>query len=189
MVGRLLPERVFSNEEHSMAAEEHPAHASTGYAKLAREIRAGSAGAEALEEVFGRGLRFYFSFHLGSHQVEGEVQQVLSDAVRGIRSGRLRIPSALRSFMLDLAARDRRRHPRSSQRLSPESSENVAAARQALGDLSDLDREILIRFYAKGELPKEICEALRISQDEFRRRKAAAMTIVSGKVNSSSPST
>jgi len=47
-------------------------------------------------------------------------------------------------------------------------------ALEVLGSFSQADREILIRFYLRGQEPEEICRELGLTANQFRLRKSRA---------------
>jgi DNA-directed RNA polymerase specialized sigma24 family protein len=47
-------------------------------------------------------------------------------------------------------------------------------ARNLLASLSDIDRQILVRFYYRGQTPADICRDLGLNETQFRLRKSRA---------------
>ena len=58
--------------------------------------------------------------------------------------------------------------------------------RDALDRLSELDREVLARFYLREQSPETICRDLGLTDQEFCNIKRAAKAAVMGKLRSAS---
>lgn len=155
------------------------------------------AGQEALYEAFAPGLRLFLAHHLQrAEEVEDRLHDVFVQAVAVIREGQLREPGRLAGFMRTIARRQIAAFIQEAvaQRetvgelaegllvasLVP-SPEALAIRRQGreralevLGSFSQTDREILIRFYLRGQEPEEICRELGLTANQFRLRKSRA---------------
>jgi RNA polymerase sigma-70 factor (ECF subfamily) len=155
------------------------------------------AGQEALYEAFAPGLRLFLAHHLQrAEEVEDRLHDVFVQAVAVIREGQLREPKRLAGFMRTIARRQIAAFIQEvvAQRetggelaeglvvpsLAP-SPEVLAIRRQGreralevLGSFSQVDREILIRFYLRGEEPEDICRELALTANQFRLRKSRA---------------
>jgi RNA polymerase sigma-70 factor (ECF subfamily) len=155
------------------------------------------AGQEALYEAFAPGLRLFLAHHLQrAEEVEDRLHDVFVQAVAVIREGQLREPKRLAGFMRTIARRQIAAFIQEAvaQRetggelaeglvvpsLAP-SPEALAIKRQGreqalevLGSFSQVEREILIRFYLRGQEPEEICRELGLTPNQFRLRKSRA---------------
>jgi RNA polymerase sigma factor (sigma-70 family) len=127
--------------------------------------------------------------------VDDRLHDIFVKAVSAIREGQLREPARIAGFMRTIARREIASfiadavEQRSaddlaeilslpSQAPDPEQmairSQWRERARSVLGSFSDVDREILMRFYLLGHDTQEICDELRISPNQFRLRKSRA---------------
>ena len=155
------------------------------------------AGQEALYEAFAPGLRLFLAHHLRrEEEVEDRLHDVFVQAVAVIQEGQLREPGRLAGFMRTIARRqisafiqevvaERETGGELAEglvvaSLAP-SPEELAIRRQGreraldvLGSFSQADREILIRFYLRGQEPQEICRELGLTANQFRLRKSRA---------------
>jgi DNA-directed RNA polymerase specialized sigma24 family protein len=117
---------------------------------------------------------------------------VLLAVLQAIRNKELREPERLLGFVRVIAFRtlcatfksDKRRCRWDSEELTdtvidqtcnPESAlltdERAAMVREGLQALSELDRSILTRFYLRRQSRETICEALDLTENQFRLRK------------------
>lgn len=166
--------------------------------QIVTQILAGdSSGQQALYEAFAPGLRLFLLHHLQREEdVEDRLHDIFVSAVSVLQGGQLREPDRLAGFMRTIA----RRHLAAfieqavEQRetggellegltvVSPAPSpEQMAIDRQfreraleVLGSFPRLDREVLIRFYLRGQEPEEICRELGLTSNQFRLRKSRA---------------
>jgi RNA polymerase sigma-70 factor (ECF subfamily) len=155
------------------------------------------AGQEALYEAFAPGLRLFLAHHLQrEEEVEDRLHDVFVQAVAVIQEGQLREPGRLAGFMRTLARRQiaafiqeavaaRETGAEWAEGLvvaslvpSPEAlairRQGRERALEVLGSFSQTDREILIRFYLRGQEPEEICRELGLTSNQFRLRKSRA---------------
>ena len=155
-----------------------------------------TAGQTELYESFGRGLRFYFSHYLHRQDVEDRVHDTLVAIVFALRHNHLQEPACLPGYVYTIARRQVAAYIAEAVRNRAESSDLTAAAglrqggpnpeqqvidkqqremaRQLLASLPEIDRQILLRFYYQGQLPEQICTALRLTDTQFRLRKSRA---------------
>jgi RNA polymerase sigma-70 factor (ECF subfamily) len=167
------------------------------WAVLVEDIRAGQpSGMQTLYEVFGKGVRLYFSRQLGEQDVDDKVHDLFLVVVNAIRDGDLRDSERLMGFVRTIARRmvaghighmvQRRRESitieRSvsliDQRDTPEENiidrDRTGIMLSALRELSPRDREILTRFYLHKQSPKEICAEMSFTATQFRLLKNRA---------------
>lgn len=152
----------------------------------------------ALYTLMQRGVRCLIQKRMAGRQdhVEDRVHEVYLITVRAIREGRMREPEHLAGFVRTVAVRqvceeirragaDRRRNAPAecedslvSAEESPEErvmqSERVERMRRTLRALRPEQRDVLIRFYLKGEPPDRICREMNLSQNQFRLLKSRA---------------
>ena len=165
--------------------------------RIVAQIQAGgAAGQEALYEMFGRGVRFYFANQLQAEDIEDKVHDTFLTVLAAIRAGQVREPARLAGFVRTIAQRQvagyiaeavRRR----SEAVDPD--EELSAldegpdpeqeailrdrrefARRILQALPVVDREILTLFYFDGRRAEQICRQLKITETQFRLRKHRA---------------
>ncbi len=176
------------------------------YVNLHRRIEQNDR--QALEELYhliAPGLRCYLLRRLRSQYSDDHLQEVLLMVFEVVQRGELRDPAALPAFMRTIA-----RHYvarligdviRRRQRLSdleamlvepadPKSNfeqlaiqkEHLRLVRQALMRLSERDRQVLLRFYLRGEKAESIMTGMALTETQFRlcksRAKAKVVKIV-----------
>jgi RNA polymerase sigma-70 factor (ECF subfamily) len=158
-----------------------------------------------LYNLFSKGVRFYLCRQLGPQELDDKVHDTFVIVVQAIRRGDLREPERLMGFVRTVARRQvaayidtashRRRHttdldaglPVPDQRLDPEdyavSRQKVEIMKEALREISDRDREILVRFYLREQPQVQICEEMDLTDTQFRllKSRAKARFAVAGK--------
>jgi RNA polymerase sigma factor (sigma-70 family) len=183
--------------------------------RLAERITAGETEAEAeLCEVFQQRLRKLLTLMLFRHRVPQPdlvaaelAQEVLMRAVRRIRAGALQKSGSLAAFLQGIGGHVVREHvgkeklplrvaledagPASDPAAGPEAraieSENARLARRLLGNLRPRDREVLNRFYLKGQSKDEICADLGLNGGQFDQIKSRALRRANQLVNRRRP--
>jgi RNA polymerase sigma factor (sigma-70 family) len=174
------------------------AHAQTwvppDFSAIAFRIQRGDTSAESeLVNGLTRGVRFVAGRRLGeSPDVDETVTQVFEIAIGNIRAGKLEdhqgVAGYVRTILTHLVEErlERRTRARSGEACSvthirvperPESPEQTRSGRQehvqrVLRSLSQLDQEVLRRFYLNEEPQKQICEEMGLSLTEFRLIKS-----------------
>jgi RNA polymerase sigma factor (sigma-70 family) len=185
------------------AAEELPAMANNGlpdnpdWADLVSRIRAGDdAGMEELYRVFSRGIRFYLCRQLGGQELDDKVHDSFLIVVHAIQRGELREPERLMGFVRTVVRRqvaayiDKAVHRRRDEvdmdtviRLvdvgtNPEvtamAQQRTELAQSVLEEMAERDREILTRFYLYEQSQEQICEAMNLTETQFRLLKSRA---------------
>jgi RNA polymerase sigma-70 factor, ECF subfamily len=164
---------------------------------LVTRIQGGDESAmEELYGLFSRGIRFYLCRQLGPQELDDKVHDTFLIVVQAIRKGDLREPERLMGFVrtvvrrqvaafIDGAVQNRRdqmdfesskivadagRDPEESAILD----QKVEIMREVLRTISDRDREILTRFYIHEQSQEQICEAMQLSETQFRLLKSRA---------------
>jgi RNA polymerase sigma-70 factor, ECF subfamily len=169
----------------------------TNWTELVDKIQAGDpAGLEELYNTFSRGLRYLLGRQFGSQDLDDKIHDIFLAVIRAIQEGSLREPERLPGFIRTIAQRTAARHIeiRVQQRVrereipatvelpdrndNPEkqalSRERAQVAKNALDQLSDREREILIRFYVQEQSPKQICSEMGLTETQFRLHKSRA---------------
>jgi RNA polymerase sigma-70 factor (ECF subfamily) len=163
---------------------------------VARIFSGDPAGMEELYAVFSRGVRFYLCRQLGPQELEDKVHDTFLIVVQAIRRGELREPDRLMGFVrtivrrqvaayIDNAVQTRReqadlecglaiRDERGNPEQDAISRQRIEIMVRVLNGISARDREILTRFYLLGQAQEEICEAMRLTDTQFRLLKSRA---------------
>jgi RNA polymerase sigma factor (sigma-70 family) len=166
--------------------------------RLVSDIEADSPLAiEQLYDLLNRGVRFLILRWVGPHDVEDLVHETLLATVTAIRSGRIREPRALLSYVRGIArhlACTRIRTLTSRREVdypvagaeeelvapaeNPEDSvlqqERVVLMQRALLRLGNRQREILTRFYLQEQSKEQICTDMDLSPTQYRLLKNRA---------------
>jgi RNA polymerase sigma-70 factor, ECF subfamily len=155
-----------------------------------------NAAMEELYVIFAKGIRYYLCRQLGPQELDDKVHDTFLIVVQAIQRGDVREPDRLMGFIrtvvrrqvaayidqivhsrreeldLELGTRiaDRRRNP--EQRVVVR--QNSAIMKNALQQLPDRDREILIRFYLREEPQEQICQEMDLTETQFRLFKSRA---------------
>jgi DNA-directed RNA polymerase specialized sigma24 family protein len=157
---------------------------------LVTSIRAGDpTGPMQLYSTFARGLQFILARQTACHSVEDKVLDVLRNVTLEIRRGRLTKHGDLPHLVLTMARRSVERH---SSRLGlrereAEISAQIAfvrpkleaetqqiierktqLAQQALALLDLKQREILTRWYLRGQRDAQICAEMKLTETEVQ---------------------
>lgn len=184
---------------HMNSAEQDPTGPAdySRWVDLVRRIQAGEdGGMKELYNLFAKGVRFYLCRQLGPQELDDKVHDTFLIVVQAIRRGDLREPERLMGFVRTVARRQvaahidsashRRKHttdldaglPIPDQRLDPEdyavSRQKVEIMKEALREISDRDREILVRFYLREQSQQQICEEMDLTDTQFRLLKSRA---------------
>lgn len=167
------------------------------WAMLVERIRAGDErGMEELYAIFSKGIRFYLCRQLGPQEVDDKIHDTFLIVVQAIRRGDLREPERLMGFVRTVARRQVAAHidraiqqrnerveldsglPLTDEGASPEEEaiarEKVDIVKKVLRGVSNRDREILTRFYLKEQSQNQICDAMNLTETQFRLLKSRA---------------
>ena len=153
-------------------------------------------GMAELYRLFSYSIRFYLCHQLGLQEMDDKVHDTFVIVVEAIQLGELRDASRLMGFVRTVARRQvslhidnvvqtRRRQMDldATVRLADlrRDPEERAIFRQrsellvrVLGELSNLDRKILTRYYLMEESPEEICSEMALTETQFRLLKSRA---------------
>jgi RNA polymerase sigma-70 factor (ECF subfamily) len=171
---------------------------------IVEQIRAGDrSGAEALYHLVSRGLRLSLLRQLGAQEADDILHSVMVITIQAVQRGGLRDPERLLGFMSTVAHRqvagyiqsavkdrgDRRvdEGPKAvvDGRANPEqqviSEQRILLMRKALSELSPKDREVLMRFYVRGESAEQICREMNWTETQFRLLKSRAKSKIAEK--------
>lgn len=172
-------------------------NSSVDWPELVKRIQRGEeSGMEDLYRLFARGIRFYLCRQLGVQELDDKVHDTFLIVVQAIRRGDLREPERLMGFVRTVVRRqvaahiDHVVHSRrdevhldvgvrvADQGRNPEQSTAVQQKTdfmlEILGELSERDRGILTRFYLHEETQEEICQAMNLTETQFRLLKSRA---------------
>lgn len=178
------------SEQHTRASEW------ARWTTLVRQIQNGSAHAEGelCHSLLGT-LRRYFLRQRRIEDAEDLAHEALLIVLQAIRKRQLREPERLMGFVGVVAHRTLYAAFRSAERqcrvgseeltdavidqaCNPESAaltdERAAMIREGLQALSELDRNILTRFYLHLQSRETICAALDLTETQFRLKKSRA---------------
>lgn len=159
---------------------------------IVQQVEAGDADAqELLYRLFEPGVRYLMARQLRSQEIEDKVHDTFVAVVTAIQAGQLRQPASLPAFVKTIAQRQVtghisetiRRHLEPADVLWQQSADPERAlidrqqqefAQRILKALPEIDRQILKRFYFEGQSAEQICQALQITETQFRLRKSRA---------------
>ena len=181
-----------STEEH---APEVPAEAS--WPDVVERIRRGDpSGMEELYQVFSKGVRFFLYRQLGPRDLDDKVHDVFLIVAQSIRKGDLREPERLMGYVRTVVRRQVAAHIEdvvqerrnqtdlegtlvlSDHKPNPERGaiehQNEELAMRVLNSIGKRDREVLIRFYLDEQTPGQICQAMKLTETQFRLIKSRA---------------
>ena len=167
------------------------------WAPLVEKIRTGDQSAvEELYAIFDRGIRFLLWRQLGIHDLDDRVHDIFLMVVQSIQRGELREPERLMGYVRTVVRRQtagyiqgavaaRQRQigvdscaPLTSREPDPEhraiEEQSMSIAMRVLQSLPHRDREVLCRFYLHEQTPEQICDALEITETQFRLIKSRA---------------
>jgi len=173
------------------------ANAYEGWIDLVARIQSGETdGMAELYHLFSKGIRFYLCRQLGPQELDDKIHDTFLVVVQAIRRGELREPQRLMGFVrtivrrqvaahIDKVVQTRREHTDmdatlrvSDPRVNPEQAaiyrQREELVRRILSELSDRDCEILTRFYLREQNQDHICNAMSLSETQFRLLKSRA---------------
>jgi hypothetical protein len=144
------------------------------WADLVAGIRAGDEEAVLrLGDIFRGGICYFLSRALGQHQLESRQREVLSLVIKNIRETSIDDPNRLASYVLTVLGEYIGSQITAcpylvSEDESPVNIKSVAAIRELLGKIADVDREALHRYCVDKETGEQICRELNITSTRFR---------------------
>jgi RNA polymerase sigma-70 factor (ECF subfamily) len=161
---------------------------------LADRIRTGEPAAEdELVRLFSRRIAFLVRARTGNVEAVPDLtQDVMLAVVLALRRGQLREGERLAAFVYGTARNLINNYLRTRSRLPAEepidpdvhlanvldpneNNERIALVRQALADLSSIDRTILLMTLVEGLKPGEIAGRLGMTSEVVRARKSRAL--------------
>jgi RNA polymerase sigma-70 factor (ECF subfamily) len=172
---------------------------STGatWSRLVARVQAGEpSGLEELYRVFSKGVRFYLCRHVGPQELEDRLHDVFLIITQSIQRGELREPERLMGYVrtivrrqvaahIDVAVQARNhladlasgihltdQHPDPERRAIE--NQRIDLALRMLNSIPKRDREVLMRFYLKEQQPDQICQAMGLTETQFRLIKSRA---------------
>jgi len=150
-----------------------------------------AAGVHELQRLFSRGVQLYLARRLGERDLDHKVYDTLVLVEQTIRRGELAEPSRLAELVRAVANRQALQgctvtgEKGSGQNgfenipLVSHSWVQVSSARRrealvsrVLSELSVRDREILSRFYTRGQAVEQICADMKVTTVKIERLKA-----------------
>jgi RNA polymerase sigma factor (sigma-70 family) len=168
-----------------------------GWELLANRVQRGEEDAmRELYDIFSKGVRFMLFRQLGPDDLDDKVHDVFVIITQAIQNGELRDPSRLMGYIhtivrrqivgyIDRAVNMRRNrveldfdeticdiHP--DPEIEAIERENVELAMRVLRSIPKRDREVLVRFYFNEDSPEQICQALSLTETQFRLIKSRA---------------
>jgi len=169
------------------------------WSNVVERIKRGDAAAmEELYKTFSTGIRFLLYRLLGAQDLDDRVHDVFVIIIEAISNGELRQPERLMGYVHTVVRRQIAAHIHhnhivqnrrncddgnvlellSDRYPDPERkairSETVAIGTRVLQAISNRDREALSRFYLKQESAEVICQAMNLSDSQFRLIKSRA---------------
>jgi RNA polymerase sigma-70 factor (ECF subfamily) len=165
---------------------------------LVARIRDGdNAAMETLYAFFEKGVRWFFYRALGREELEDRVHDCFMIVTKAIRAGDLRDPERLMGYVRTVVRRQiaanihdvstkRRTHVDFSEstfaiadwKADPEQSlasrEREALGKKVLAEISEKDREVLMRFYVEEQDYGTICKEMNLTYNQFRLLKSRA---------------
>lgn len=178
-------------------ARSAPGSAIRSWSALVEGVQNGERAAmEDLYTNFSRGIRYYFCKHLGPADLDDRVHDAYLTVVQAIRAGALREPEALMGFVrtiirrqvaagIDAAVQSRRERAEfevgaliADHRQNPEQEaicrQKTQLMVQVLEEVPARDKEILTRFYLRGQSQEKICREMSLTETQFRLLKSRA---------------
>lgn len=186
----------------SLAVMEQPessprADGEVNWTDLVERIKRGDqSGMSELYRIFAKGVRFFLCRQLGPQELDDKVHNTFLIVVQAIQRGDVRDPERLMGFVRTVLRRqvagfiDNRVHCRreeadielvghiSDRGSNPEQTlafeQKVDLMKVVLSELSETDREVLVRFYLNEQTLEEICAAMDLTETQFRLLKSRA---------------
>lgn len=184
-------------EQTALSADSETGPSPVRWGELVERIQMGDPrGMEELYRLFSRGIRFYLCRQLGPQELDDKVHDTFVIVVQAIQRGDLREPDRLMGFVRTVVRRQIAAHIDSAvhnrrdfedldtgaavydRRATPEerviSRQEMEIMEAVLRSVSVRDREILTRFYLMEQPQQQICEAMNLTETQFRLLKSRA---------------
>jgi RNA polymerase sigma factor (sigma-70 family) len=145
-----------------------------------------------LYKTLAGGARFFLQRRLGTQDVEDRIHDLFLIVTGAIRRGEIEHPERLMGFVRTVLYRQLSGHRREAAAdfeiaaeipapgTTPEeraiAAEKSALMTKVLRELSDRDFEVLSRFYLREQTPRQICDAMGMTQVQFQLLKSRAKT-------------
>lgn len=155
------------------------------WSRLAGRVRSGDPSAAAdFAHAYRRGIRLLFRRYLGPIGIEGLVDEAMAGAVEEVRRGWIAEPRELVHFVRGVISRHQETRREGADSLEPAGpvaqgvTEKLQVRKQAvliekaLRQFSARDREVLERYYLKGEPLAAVLESAGITETDFERLKS-----------------
>ncbi len=156
-----------------------------------------NAAMEQLYAFFEKGVRYFFLRALGPEELDDRVHDCFVIVTQALQAGELREPARLMGYIRTVVRRQiasliqesvsrRRTHVDLSDNLfsiadwkedperSFESRQREAIGRKVLTEISNRDREVLMRFYVHEQDYETICSEMNLTYNQFRLLKSRA---------------
>lgn len=158
---------------------------------LVARVRANdSAAITELYQLVQRGVRFLIVGRVDYSEIDDVLHDVFVAAMRAIHEETIKSPNFLLAYLRGTARNKvgwiletRRRYRPSpaedeefaTAECSPEEQiderQRIAVMKRLLAAMSTADRDVLARFYLRGESPTSICESMGLTATQFRLLK------------------
>ena len=186
--------------------------AESKYIEIVEGVRRGDERAVVdLHRLFAERARPYVSQRLGPQDAEDRLHDSFIVVLRAIRNGKIKQPDHLMSYIFAVVRRQitrctvftshRRTHQTAldenlmypaAQHVDAEGSlmrdERCRNLRNLLACMRPRDRDVLTRFYLKGQAKEVVCEQMRLTATQFRLLKNRATirfrSVVAGDIHS-----
>ena len=191
------PERQVDVDQNRPQTSDTYTTPAVDWTMLVSRVQAGEAeGLDQLYRLFARGIRFHLCRQLGSQELDDKVHDTFLVVVQAIQKGDLREPDRLMGFVrtivrrqvatyiaeriatrreqMDLNFGSRLKDVKTDLERTAISSESRVLIRAVLERMSARDREILTRFYLFEQPQEAICEAMALTETQFRLLKSRA---------------
>lgn len=163
-----------------------------------------NGGIDQLHKFFYSGLLCYYSRRGYTQDAPDLAMNAVMATARSIRRGEIKDPNRLPGYVRSVAIRCLAATIESSVRARTRECEmtpNIACngrtpeelvieeqrakiVTKVLSAIPRHEREVLTRFYIDGQTKEEICEQLRLTEDQFRNMKSRAKLRVTSMVQS-----
>jgi RNA polymerase sigma factor (sigma-70 family) len=177
--------------ETACASDSEVGHTNRNYSDLVNRVRANDSAAIAeLYQLVQHGVRFLIVRRVEYSEIDDVLHDVFVAAMQAIHGQTIESPGFLLAYLRGIArkkvswmieTRNRYRPSPAEEdefataELSPEEQVNrrqeAALMERFLAATPVSDREVLVRFYLKGETATSICESMGLTATQFRLLK------------------
>ncbi len=144
--------------------------------ELFDQIRSGDPAAAApLYERFAEGLRVRLRRVAGANEIEELVYRTLIDVARGVKEAQLTRAVELPAYVRAVAqAHVSSRSTLARLRQASATPDAAEAMDRVLNSISEQAREILLRYYQRGQSVQQIASAMGLPEEMILQTKRAA---------------